>query len=49
MDITGHIPKENEEIKNGIFKITVISTDEQTVNKVRIEIVKKDDEDKENS
>lgn len=40
MDLMGHIPHENEQIESGIFRITVISADEQTVNKIRIEIVK---------
>jgi CBS domain containing-hemolysin-like protein len=46
MDLTGHIPKENEQVESGIFRITVLSADEQTVSKIRIEIIKgKDKED----
>jgi CBS domain containing-hemolysin-like protein len=46
MDLTGHIPKENEQVESGIFRITVLSADEQTVSKIRIEIIKgKDEED----
>lgn len=47
MDLMGHIPEENEEIQSGIFKITVIDADEQTVNKVRIEIVAENDKPEE--
>lgn len=43
MEIMGHIPKENESIESGIFKITVLSADEQTVNKIRIEIIRENE------
>lgn len=49
MELMGHIPAENETIQTDIFKITVISADEQTVNKIRIELIipEEDDESEE--
>ena len=45
MELMGHIPVENETIQTDIFKITVISADEQTVNKIRIELTIPEEDD----
>lgn len=45
MELMGHIPAENETIQTDIFKITVISADEQTVNKIRIELTIPEEDD----
>ena len=45
MELMGHIPAENETIQTDIFKITVISADEQTVNKIRIELIIPEEDD----
>ncbi|MGN0606638.1 MAG: hemolysin family protein [Oscillospiraceae bacterium] len=45
MELMGRIPVENETIQTDIFKITVISADEQTVNKIRIELTIPEEDD----
>lgn len=45
MELMGHIPAENETIQTDVFKITVISADEQTVNKIRIELIIPEEDD----
>ncbi|NLP26986.1 MAG: CBS domain-containing protein, partial [Clostridiales bacterium] len=45
MEILGHIPEENETIEYGFFKITVLSVNEQSIEKIKLQIsVEKDRE-----
>lgn len=45
MEILGHIPEENETIEYGFFKITVLSVNEQSIEKIKLQIsIEKDRE-----
>lgn len=45
MEILGHIPEENEAIEYGFFKITVLSVNEQSIEKIKLQIsIEKDRE-----
>jgi CBS domain containing-hemolysin-like protein len=38
MELLGHIPEKNESIEHGIFKITVLSVNEQSIEKIKLYI-----------
>lgn len=45
MELLGHVAVENETVQNDIFKMTVLSMEDQKILKIRLEIVPKDTEE----
>ncbi|MGN0621976.1 MAG: hemolysin family protein [Porcipelethomonas sp.] len=45
MELLGHIAKEGETAQSGIFRLTVLETDDQKIIKVRVEILSAEDEE----
>lgn len=39
MELLGHVAKENETVQSGIFKMTVLSMEDQKILKIRLEII----------
>ena len=46
MELLGHVAVENETVQSDIFKMTVLSMEDQKILKIRLEIVPKDTEEK---
>lgn len=45
MELLGHVAKENETVQSGIFRMTVLSTEDQKILKIRLEIIPESDEE----
>ena len=45
MELLGHVAVENETVQSDIFKMTVLSMEDQKILKIRLEIVPKDTEE----
>lgn len=47
MELLGHVAKENETVQSGIFKMTVLSMEDQKILKIRLEIISNQTEETE--
>lgn len=45
MELLGHVAKENETVQSGIFRMTVLSTEDQKILKIRLEIIPESDQE----